>query len=80
MGKLTHIFLIQMFSLSVFEAVYAFGQNVGHKYARLRPSVLRELRTAVALVPLVRSDLALPVAETLIQTDVSKNSTGVVYM
>ena len=78
-GKLTHLFLIQRFALSTFAAVYAFAQKCGHRRARLWPSVLRELRTAVALVPLVRSDLTRPVAELLLQTDASNNGTGVVY-
>ena len=78
-GKLTHIFLLHRFALSVFAAVYAFGQKVGHKRARLWPSVLEELRMAVAVVPLVRSDLTRPVAEALVQTDASAGGAGVVY-
>ena len=78
-GKLTHIFLIQRFALSVFAAVYAFGQQVGHRRARLWPSVLRELRVAVALDPLVGSDLTRSVAEVLLQSNASDNRTGVVY-
>ena len=77
-GKLTHLFLIQRLALSIFAAVYAFAQKCGHRRARLRPSVLRELRTAIALVPLVRSDLSRPVADLLLQTDASNNGTGVV--
>ena len=75
-GKLTHLFLIQRFALSTFAAVYAFVQKCGDKRARLWPSVLRELRTAVALVPLVRSDLSRSVAEMLLQTDASKKRNG----
>ena len=78
-GKLTHIFLIHRLALAVFAAVYAFGQKVGHRRARLWPSVLRELRTAIALVPLVRSDLTRPVADIVLQTDASDKGTGVVY-
>ena len=78
-GKLTHLFLIQRFALSVFAAVYAFAQKVGHKRARLWPSVLRELRAAIAVVPLVRSDLTRPVADVLVQTDASQTGGGVVY-
>ena len=36
-GKLTHIFLLHRFALSVFAGVYAFGQKVGHRRARLWP-------------------------------------------
>ena len=78
-GKLTHLFLIQRLALSIFAAVYAFAQKCGHRRARLWPGVLRELRTAIALVPLVRSDLSRPVADLLLQTDASNNGTGVVY-
>ena len=53
-GNLTHLFLIQRLALSIFAAVYAFAQKCGHRRARLWPSVLRELRTAIALVPLAR--------------------------
>ena len=57
-GKLTHIFLLQRFALSVFAVVYAFAKKCGHRRARLWPSVLRELRFAIVLVPLVRADLS----------------------
>ena len=59
--------------------MYGFAKKCGHRRARLWPSVLRELRLAIALVPLVRSDLSLPVADVLIQTDASDNGSGVVY-
>ena len=78
-GKLTHLFLIHRLALATFAAVYAFAQKCGHRRARLWPSVLRELRVAVALVPLVQSDPTRPVAELLVQTDASDNGTGVVY-
>ena len=78
-GKFTHLFLLQRFALATFAAVYAFAQKVGHRRARLWPSVLRELRTALAIVPLVRSDLTRPVAEVTLQTDASAAGTGVVY-
>ena len=51
LGKLTHIFLLQRFALSVFAAVYAFAKKCGHRRARLWPNVLRELRLAIALAP-----------------------------
>ena len=78
-GKLTHLFLLHRLALSAFAAVYAFAQKCGDRRARVWPSVLRELRTAIALVPLVRSDLSRPVAEVLVQTDASNSGTGVVY-
>ena len=48
-GKFTHLFLLQRFALSTFAAVYAFAQKVGHKRARVWPSVLRELRATLAI-------------------------------
>ena len=50
-GKLTHIFWIQRFALSTFAAVYAFAQKCGNRRGRLWPSVLRELRIPLDLVP-----------------------------
>ena len=49
-GKLTHLFLVHRLALATFAAVYAFAQKCGNRRARLWPSVLRELRVAIALV------------------------------
>ena len=46
---------------------------------RLWPSALRELQRALAVLPLVRSDLARPAARTLIQTDACDTGGAVVY-
>jgi len=78
-GQFTHAFLLHRPALSIFSAVYAFGRKLGHRRARLWPSVLREFRSALALLPLVRSDLSRPTSPVLIQTDASDHGGGVVY-
>ena len=78
-GKFTHMALLNRLSLSVFSAVYAFARKVGHRYARVWPSVMRELEHALSLVPLMRADLSRPVSPVLIQTDACDHGEGVVY-
>ena len=78
-GRFTNIFLLHRLALSVFSAVYAFGRKVGHRRAWLWPSVLGELRQALALVPLVRADLQRPVCPALIQTDACDTGAAAVY-
>ena len=68
-GKFTHIMLLQRFALAIFAAVYAFGRKVGHRRAKVWPTVLTELERAVALIPLIRMDLSRQVSPTLLQTD-----------
>ena len=75
----SHLFLIHRLALATFVAVYVFAQKCGNKRARLWPSVRRELRVAVALVPLVRSDLSRLVANIVARTDASTNGVEVVY-
>ena len=68
-GKITNWFLLHRPSLAVFNAVYAFCHSESPETPRrLWQSVLQELEDAVAVLPLVRSDLSRPVAEQLIQT------------
>ena len=78
-GRFTHWFLLHRAALSIFNAVYAFATKVGERRARLWPSVLRELQRALAVLPLVHSDLARPAARTLIQTDACDTGGAVVY-
>ncbi len=78
-GRFTSSFLLHRLALSVFSAVYAFGRKVGDRPARVWPSVLRELRLALAVLPLVQSDLSRPVAECLVQTDASDTGGAAVY-
>ena len=59
-GRFTHWILLHRAALSIFNAVYAFATKVGERRARLWPSVLRELQRVLAVLPLVRSDLARP--------------------
>jgi integrase len=79
LGKFTHLYLLHRPALAVFSAVYAFARKLGHRRARLWPSVRRELRRALALLPLVRAELDRPVCPRLVQTDASSHGAGVVY-
>jgi len=63
----------------VFSAAYVFSQQHGDRRARVWPSVLRELRAALAILPLVRSDLSRPVSPVLIQTDACGTGDAAVY-
>ena len=78
-GKITNMFLLHRPALAAFSSVYAFGRKVGHRAARVWPSVLRELDRALALLPLVRSDLGRPVAPFLLHTDASDSGAAAVY-
>ena len=79
-SKLTNWFLLHRPWLAVFNAVYAFCHSESpERPRRLWPSVLQELEDAVAVLPLVRSDLSRPVAEQLIQTDACDTGAAVVY-
>ena len=77
-SAMTHAMLLHRLSLSVFGAVYAFAQKCGSRTVRVWPSVLTELRRALAILPLVRADLGRPVSELLLQTDACETGGGVV--
>ena len=80
MGKLTNWFLLHRPALALFNAVYAFCHtDAPDRPRRLWPSVQQELNDAVAVLPLVRSDLSRPVAEQLLQTDACDTGAAVVY-
>ena len=58
-GKLTHWLLLHRPALALFNAVYAFCHTDSpERPRRLWPSVQQELNDAVAVLPLVRSDLS----------------------
>ena len=79
-GKLTHWLLLHRPALALFNAVYAFCHTDSpERPRRLWPSVRQELLDAVAVMPLVRSDLSRPVSEHLIQTDACDTGAAVVY-
>ena len=79
-GKLTHIMLLHRQSLALFNAVYAFCRtNWPERPRRLWLSVQQELSDAIALLPLIRSDLSRPVATALLQTDACDTGAAVVY-
>ena len=79
-GKITHWLLLHRPSLALLNAVYAFCHTDSpERPRRLWPSVRQELLDAVAVMPLVRSDLSRPVSEHLIQTDACDTGAAVVY-
>ena len=79
-GKLTHWLLLHRPALALLNAVYAFCHTDSpDRPRRLWPSVKQELSDAVAVLPLVRSDLSRPVAEQLLQTDACDTGAAVVY-
>ena len=78
-GKFTNLFLLHRLALSVFSAVYAFARKAGARHARVWPSVLREVRRALTLVPVACADLGRPVADVLLQTDACDNGAATVY-
>ena len=79
-GKLTHWLLLHRPALALFNAVYAFCHtDLPERPLRLWQSVQQELNDAVAVLPLVRSDLSRPVAEQLVQTDACDTGAAVVY-
>jgi len=78
-GKFTNLFLLFRLALSVFSAVYAFARKVGARRARVWPSVLRELRQALTLVPVACADLGRPVSDLLVQTDACDDGAAAVY-
>ena len=78
-SKLTNWFLLHRPWLAVFNAVYAFCHSESpERPRRFWPSVMQELGDAVAVLPLVRSNLSRPVAEQLIQTDACDTGGAVV--
>ena len=79
-GKITHWLLLHRPALALLNAVYAFCRTDSpDRPRRLWPSVQQELNDAVAVLPLVRSDLSRPVAEQLLQTDACDTGAAVVY-
>ena len=79
LGKFTNLCLLHRLSLSIFSSVYAYVRKLGHRAARVWPSVLRELQRALAVLPLIRAELDRKVSPVLIQTDACDTGFGVVY-
>jgi hypothetical protein len=78
-GRFSNLFLLHRPSLAIFSSVYAYARKLGAVAARVWASVLRELRMALSLLPLVRSDLSRPVTPVLIQTDACESGVAAVY-
>ena len=78
-GQFTNVFLLHRTSLSVFSCVYIFGRRMGDRCAKLWPVAARELRLALAILPMVVADVSRPVSPTLIQVDACPKGGAVVY-
>ena len=78
-GQFTNIFLLHRPALSVFSCVYVFSRRLGERLAKVWPVVLRELRAALAILPLVCADVSRPVSPLLVQVDACPKGGAVVY-
>lgn len=78
LGKWTWAMLVRRPALAVFTAVYRFVEAARWRPFRIWPSVKRELRVAMGLVPLLFADLAAPWAPLIVATDASEFGQGVV--
>ncbi len=78
-GKFTNLFLLHRPALAIFSTVYVFARKCGHAVAPVWSSVIRELRMALGVLPLVRSDLARHVSELLLQSDACDTGSAAVY-
>src|SRR6185312_15045678 len=78
LGKWTWAMLVRRPSLAVFTAVYRFVETARWRVFRIWPSVARELRVAMGLVPLLFADVAAPWAPLIVATDASEFGEGVV--
>ncbi|CAK0870850.1 unnamed protein product [Prorocentrum cordatum] len=77
-GHFTFAGLARRPALSVFDAVYSFCARHRNQQRRLPASVVRELRWAVALLPLISADLRAPWLGRLYCCDASEEGRGVV--
>ena len=78
LGKWTWAMLVRRPALAVFTAVYRFVDAARWRVFRIWPSVKRELRVAMGLVPLLFADIAAPWAPLIVATDASEFGEGVV--
>ena len=77
-GHLTFAALLRREILSCFQAVYVFIRKQYRVHCRIWPEVVRELKWASSLLPLVRRDLAAPWCNKVHATDASFWGRGVV--
>jgi hypothetical protein len=78
-GRFSNLFLLHRPAFAIFSSVYAYARKLGAVAARVWVSVMRELRMALWLLPLIRSDLRRPVSPVLIQTDACESGAAAVY-
>ena len=77
MGHFTSMPLVRRGGLSVFRAGYIFASRNRDSYRRLWPSIKRELRWALSLIPLLVCNLALPWDHTVYVVDASPWGCGI---
>jgi len=78
-GHFTFCALLRREVLSILSASYAFAEKLGHRTAVLWDSVLRELKWASSILPLLSSDMWLPWSDQVHASDASTDGAGVCY-
>lgn len=77
-GHWTWVCMGRRCTFAVFNAVYRYIETAGRRDFDIWPSVARELRLAMALVPLMFSSLCAPWFPQVLATDASETGQGVV--
>jgi len=77
-GKWTWAMLPRRPALATFNAVYHFARKANSHKLRLWPTVKRELRVAMGLVPVLYADIKAPWAPLIVATDASEFGQGIV--
>ena len=80
LGHLTFASLLRRELLSCFQATYVFVKKCYHVHSRLWPQVVRELKWACSLLPLVSRNMAAPWSPQVLATDASHWGRGVAKM
>jgi len=77
-GRWTWCVLVRRAALSLFQRVYQFIEVAGRRRFTLWPSVRRELRSIMAVVPLLQASLRSPLFHRAVASDASELAAGVV--
>ncbi len=77
-GHWTWVCMARRCTFAIFNAVYRYIETAGRRDFDIWPSVARELRLAMALVPLMFSSLCAPWFPQVLATDASETGQGVV--
>ena len=80
LGHLTFASLLRRELLSCFQATYVFVRKCYHVHSRLWPQVVRELKWACSLLPLVSRNMAAAWSPQVLATDASHWGRGVAKM